>query len=158
MSPSVIHDLILNPLFSVLPATMTTDSARAMLLAIGLQESKFKYRRQVRGPAMGFWQFETAGIIGVMTHHASVEYAESLLGMLVIENQDAVIYRAVQYNDLLAAGLARLLLWTLPHALPERGDAQGAWEQYLEAWRPGRPHKETWETNWNEAWGAIDRA
>jgi hypothetical protein len=158
MTPSVVHDLILNPLFSVLPAKMTTDNARAMLLAIGLQESRFQHRKQVNGPAMGFWQFEFAGIDGVLTHHASQEYAEALLGMLVIDNQHPIIYRAVQYNDLLAAGLARLLLWTLPNALPERDNAQDAWDQYLEAWRPGRPHEETWETCWNEAWGAIDRA
>ena len=28
-----------------------------MLLAIGLQESRFVHRRQIGGPACGFWQF-----------------------------------------------------------------------------------------------------
>jgi hypothetical protein len=129
-----------------------------MLLAIGLQESNFKYRKQVGGPALGFWQFEAVGIEGVLTHHASQDYATSLLGMLVVTDEDPIIYQAVQYNDLLAAGLARLLLWTLPQALPERDDTQEAWDQYIQAWRPGRPHRDTWDLNWNEAWGAIDRA
>lgn len=158
MTPSVVYDLILQPLFSVLPDKMNSVEAKAMLLAIGMQESRFKARKQHNGPAMGFWQFESAGILGVMHHHATQEYAEALLGLLVIADQDAVVYRAMQYNDFIAAGFARLLLWALPHSLPTRDEPEKGWEQYLQAWRPGRPHKETWEMCWSEAWGAIDRA
>lgn len=158
MTPSIMHDLVLGPLFSVLPDKMCSTEAKAMMLAIGMQESRFKHRRQIGGPAIGFWQFEAAGIQGVLTHHASQEYADSLLALLNITNHEPIVYRAIQYNDLLAAGFARLLLWTLPSALSKRDEPQKGWQQYLQAWRPGKPHEETWAMCWDEAWGAIDRA
>lgn len=45
----------IEPALSLLPARMDSSRARAMLLAIGLQESRFEYRRQMNnGPARGF--------------------------------------------------------------------------------------------------------
>lgn len=38
---------------------------------------------------------------------------------------------------MLAAGLARLLLYTDPARLPGLGDEEGAWQLYLRTWRPG---------------------
>ena len=46
---------------SLLPARMDTRAARALLVAIGLQESRFEHRRQIGGPARGFFQFEAMG-------------------------------------------------------------------------------------------------
>lgn len=158
MKPVLINELMLTPLFAILPSKMNTPNARAMLLAIGLQESKFKYRKQFGGPAKGFWQFELNGVKGVLNHSASQDFAVSLLRELVIPGKSKATYKATQYNDLLAAGFARLLLWTLPDALPEQEEINKGWEQYIEAWRPGKPHKETWETNWTVAWETINHA
>ncbi len=41
------------------------------------------------------------------------------------------------YDDVLAAGLARLLLWSDSGRLSTVGDEQGAWNLYLRTWRPG---------------------
>ena len=49
---------ILDPAAKLLPG-MDSAKARVMLLAIGLQESRFEHRRQIGGPARGFWQFES---------------------------------------------------------------------------------------------------
>lgn len=38
---------------------------------------------------------------------------------------------------MLAAGLARLLLWSDPGRLPSEDDVEGAWRLYLKTWRPG---------------------
>ncbi len=46
--------------------------------------------------------------------------------------------------DVLAASVARLLLWTDPKRLPVIGDASGAWDLYLRTWRPDKPHPRTW--------------
>lgn len=41
--------------------------------------------------------------------------------------------------------LGRLLLYTDPKSLPEIGDAQAAWDLYQRVWRPGKPHRQTWD-------------
>lgn len=38
---------------------------------------------------------------------------------------------------MLAAGLARLLIFTDPARLPGLGDEEDAWQLYLRTWRPG---------------------
>ena len=47
---------------------------------------------------------------------------------------------------------ARLLLWTVPAALPTRQNPDESWRHYLEAWRPGKPHRQTWDGFYAEAW------
>jgi hypothetical protein len=140
---------------SLLPVTMNTPAARAMLVAIGLQESKFQHRRQVQGPARGYWQFEErGGVTGVVTHPATKGYALAVCDMLDYSPSVIVIYDAIADNDVLACAFARLLLWTLPGALPMTADE--GWRQYVKAWRPGRPHPETWAENWQRAWDTVE--
>ena len=44
----VMRDAV-RPALALLPAAMNTPQARCMLLAIGLQESRFVHRRQIGG-------------------------------------------------------------------------------------------------------------
>lgn len=150
----IVHHHVIPAAFALLPAVMRSERATAMLLAIGLQESRFLARRQFVGPARGFWQFERAGVEGVLAHHASREYARAALRQLRYEHhgrQPSEVHAALEHNDVLAAVFARLLLWTLPDPLAHRGDEFGAWSHYLAAWRPGKPRPETWGTFFNEA-------
>lgn len=128
-----------------------------MLVAIALQESRAAHRKQIGGPARSYWQFETIGVAGVLEHPSTRFEAELFLGQLDYSPASiaAKVYLAIEHNDVLAAGLARLLLWTLPKPLPERHDAPEGWAQYLAAWRPGKPHPETWGANWAEAWQLV---
>jgi hypothetical protein len=57
----------------------------------------------------------------------------------------------MRYNDIVAASAARLLLYTLPQALPV--NAAEGWDQYIAAWRPGKPHPE----KWSECWSIAER-
>ena len=145
------------PGLALLPPGMDSPEARAMLYAIGMQESlRFKHRRQVGGPAHGFWQFERGGgISGVLGHAATRGHILKVCAELVISPTEDECYEAVTYNDPLACCFARLLLWTLPTSLPLRDGSQRGWEQYLSAWRPGKPHPETWEGYFKEAWERI---
>jgi hypothetical protein len=61
----------------------------------------------------------------------------------------AALWEAMKTNDLLGAIAARLLLYTLPQKLPT-GSVDG-WNQYVAAWRPGKPRPETWADNWQTA-------
>ncbi|WP_199533145.1 hypothetical protein [Thiopseudomonas alkaliphila] len=69
MLKNVIQTAI-DPALALLPARMKSKKAVVMMLAIGLQESRFIHRRQIKGPARGFWQFEKGGgVYGVLNHH-----------------------------------------------------------------------------------------
>lgn len=144
----------------VLPPNMDSPAARAMLIAIGLQESKFLWRRQQNfGPARGFWQFERTGVRGVGKHKASMPHLNSALRYLRYESligQTANLHYAIEDNDVLACVFARLLLFTVPAALPDRLHPQEGWEQYLDGWRPGKPHPETWAANFTEGWDRVE--
>ena len=54
------------------------------------------------------------------------------------------IWRALENDDVLAAGLARLLLFTDPKPLPAVQQVDTAWNCYVRTWRPGKPHPEKW--------------
>lgn len=128
-----------------LPDRMTSAQAIVMLLAIGLQESRFLYRRQIGGPARGLWQFERGGgVYGVLQHPTTATLARQAATRYGIEPITSAVYNALEHQDELACALARLLLWTDPRALPAVTDTAGAWALYLRTWRPGKPHPHTW--------------
>lgn len=136
----------IDPALALLPGFMNSPQARVMLLAIGLQESRFEYRRQMgNGPARGFWQFERGGgVKGCVSHPESKDHLRRLCLARNVPFEADAIWRGIETDDVLAAGLARLLLWTDPHKLPALGDVDGSWELYLRTWRPGKPHVRTW--------------
>lgn len=130
-----------------------TPAARRILVAIALQESRLLHRRQVSkdghedGPAVSFWQFEQGGgCKGVLTHHASAKHMHWICETYNVEPTAAGLWEAMRYQDIVAAAAARLLLYTLPQALPKTADE--GWAQYIAAWRPGKPHPATWPANW----------
>lgn len=126
-----------------------------MLLAIGFQESGFAHRKQVGGPARGFWQFEASGgVRGVLEHRATKPFVDAALPVLVVNPWDA--YDALEQNDVLACIFARLLLWTHPMGLPKRTEPGIAWSQYLDTWRPGKPHRDMWDGHFDRAWKIVE--
>lgn len=154
MKLSMLHRIGVAPALELLPEKMDSPMARHMILAISHQESRATYRRQIGGPARGYQQFEKGGgVRGVLNHHSTKDYAISLCAALDYSATDEAVYTAIEHNDVLAAGFSRLLLWTLPQALPE--DEHEGWEQYIAAWRPGKPHPDTWPTAWKLAEEAL---
>ncbi len=133
-----------------------TPEARLMLLAIGLQESRFMHRRQIGGPARGFWQFEQGGgVAGVLNHVASKKKARALCDARDVVPLPADVYYRLEHDDVLAAGFARLLLLTDAKPLPQIGDVQGAWAYYVRNWRPGKPHPDAWPGLYKQAQAAL---
>lgn len=126
-----------------------------MLLAIGLQESRFKHRAQIldgggKGPARSFWQFERGtkatrgGVWGLYLHRSSSGYLDAACRHRDVAFDPHAIWACIEFDDVLAAVCARLLLYTHPKPLPKIGDDAGAWAYYLDTWRPGKPHQSTW--------------
>jgi len=142
----------------LLPGKMASAPARAMLLAIGLQESGFKARIQMpRGPAHGWWQFEkNGGVAGVLEHPLTAPIITPICDLLVYPATTIACYAAIVDNDVLAACFARLLLWTDPRALPKANESAKGWSIYLAQWRPGKPHRETWALHFAEAWRIVN--
>jgi hypothetical protein len=155
MQPTYLLDHILPAASALLPPRLTSPQATALLLAIGFQESGFLVRRQAGGgPARGLWQFEQAGIHGVLTHPRTRPLVETALLALAypLPTTSLNCWRAIEHNDILATVFARLLLYTVPRPLPTRQDPDEGWQQYLAAWRPGRPRPETWLDHYARAW------
>lgn len=161
MKPDEVLTRIVGPALAMLPMGMDTPKARVMLLAIGLQESKFEHRAQVlngggKGPARGFWQFERGGgVKGVMNHHATTGHAHRLCAERDVAWDAVAIWAKLETDDLLACGFARLLLYSDPKPLPDMDDASGAWNLYERTWRPGKPHPLTWPGHHKTARQAV---
>jgi hypothetical protein len=157
MTPiQTMNDVIIPAAMLMLPDNMNTPAARAMMLAIALQESRIVHRRQIRGPARGYWQFETAGCAGVLAHRSSADHARRICAAMNYNATVGEVYNVLADNDLLAAAFARLLLWTLPSSLPDSNNPEEGWKQYIAAWRPGKPHRQTWDAFYKQAWQIVD--
>ncbi|HAZ61011.1 MAG TPA: hypothetical protein DCY89_05495 [Gammaproteobacteria bacterium] len=156
MTPELLTRIAIDPALSLLPPRMDSRAARVLMLAIAGQESAMRHRRQIRGPARGFWQFEQGGgVAGVLRHAQSKPHIRSVLRALhyPATSTAADCYIAIEHNDVLAAAFARLLLWTDPAPLPT--DAAGGWSLYLRTWRPGKPHPDTWAGHFARATEAV---
>lgn len=141
-----INRTAIAPALQLLPARMDTLAARVELVAISGQEADFRHRWQVidparpevRGPARGLWQFERGGgVRGVLVHPQCAAAARQLCSARGVVPEAAAVHAALASDDVLAAGFARLLLWSDPSPLPAVGDVGAAWQLYLRTWRPG---------------------
>lgn len=137
---------------ALLPPAFDSPAGKAMLMAIAMQESRWDERRQIGGPARGFWQFEFGGIRGVLNHKVSQPIIRSVLDRLDYNYEPATSYAAVEHNDVLAFAYARCLLWTIPDPLPIKGEAEEGWNQYIAGWRPGKPYRASWKAFYDQAW------
>lgn len=157
MTLTEVQRLAIEPALLLLPARMESAEAIVMLLAIGLQESRFEHRRQIKGPARSFWQAEKGGgmVHGVLRHPSTRKHALAACDARGVQPVDEAIYLAIEHDDVLAAALARLLLFTDPLPLPKLGDAAGAWDYYLRTWRPGKPHRHTWDALYEQALAVV---
>ena len=159
---NVVHAV--NESLRLLPPAMDSTEARVLMYAIGLQESRFTHRAQVidgggKGPARGLWQFERGGgVAGVLRHPASRFWANSVCNARNVPAQPLNTWLALETDDVLAAALARLLLFTDPARLPAIGEQATSLRYYLRVWRPGKPHPETWPSCYQAAIGAVNAA
>ncbi|RBL80628.1 hypothetical protein DDE05_49830 [Streptomyces cavourensis] len=156
MTLDQIMDSAVRPAMALLPARMDSRQAHCLLLAIGLQESRFIHRRQIGGPARGFWQFEQGGgVRGVLTHPACRDVASQVCQVRGVVATAPSVHARLDQDDVLAAAFARLLLWSDPASLPRIGDAESAWALYLRTWRPGKPKRDSWDGLYQRAVAAV---
>lgn len=148
------------PALEMLPPHFDTPDARTLMLAIGLQESRFKYRRQMgNGPARSFYQFEErGGVLGILTHSASKTHMMRVCNIRNVPFKTRDVWVAMEHDDVLAAFCCRMLLWTDPRPLPQAADRDGGWAYYIRNWQPGKPHPASWPDLHNKARLFIDNS
>ena len=152
MTLNEIREQAITPALALLPARMSSPEAEVMLLAIGLQESRLTHRRQIGGPARGLLQFERGGgVAGVLRHPVSRDHAVRVCDARSVAPVPEQVYQRLEHDDVLAMAFGRLLLWTDPARLPELGAVTAAWDLYIRTWRPGRPHRHTWDALYAQA-------
>jgi hypothetical protein len=148
---------------ALLPGRMDTIDARAMLFATGYQESAFNARiqggkgtRPGKGPAHGFWQFEAGGgVKEILSSPDTAPIIAPICRMFLFEPKPAIIHDAIADHDVLAACLARLLLYRDPRPMPHEDQSEIGWSIYLRNWRPGAPRPDDWPANFARAWSLV---
>lgn len=163
MDPQTFLQRVVDPSLLWLSALtgkpFSDDRARVLVLAIAGQESGWKERRQIGGPARSYWQFERGGgVAGVVAHLSTAKHVKTVCAALDVPSDPFTIYDAMAWQDMLACSMARLLLWTDAAPLPEVGHVQAAWDYYLRNWQPGAPHPEFWPMRYGAALGLIRAA
>src|SRR5262249_55301759 len=126
--------------------------ARLLLVAIGCQESAFKTRRQLKGPARGWWQFEKRGGGDEVARVPKSQPFRDAARESGFHNDMDTHYVAIGGPaGELACTTSRGILWAYPQPLPERGDEDGAYSYYTRVWRPGKPSRARWSTSYQTA-------
>lgn len=159
MTPDIFFARIVEPTLQWMSASPSisipvTDSARVLVMTIAGQESRWKERRQIGGPARSYWQFEKGGGVAGLFRVTPRQLGTACASQDVLLDPD-VVFEAMAWNDTLACAMARLLLWTDALPLPAIGDKEGAWRYYLRTWRPGMPHRQTWDGLYDQSLAAM---
>lgn len=150
------HAYTIPAALSLLPGKMTSVEARAMMLAVALQESGFGSRSQIpNGQARGFWQFEKMGVSGILTHPSTHPIIAPICDLMLYPATTIECYKAIADNTELAAVFARLLLWIDVRTLPTAAEQEKGWQIYLTQWRPGKPRPKEWSANFRHAWQIV---
>ena len=156
MTPDEYNTNVIPAALAFLPAKMDTRESRAMLIAIALQESRLIYRAQIGGPASGLHQFETGGVRGVLKHAAVKTLAAQVAEDLGYSAASAeTLHGKFETDDILDCCFARLLLYVDPRPMPAPGEYDLSWSVYLFGRRPGKPHRQTWDAFYDQAWAAV---
>lgn len=159
MTPDSFFNRVVEPTLQSMAASPGVavpigDAARVLVMAIAGQESRWKERRQIGGPARGYWQFEKSGGVAELFQKTPRQLA-AVCAAQDVTCDPVTVFEAMAWNDTLACAMARLLLWQDPKPLPAVGDRDAGWTYYLRNWRPGAPHPETWAGLYDQSLAAI---
>lgn len=116
------------------------QAARELLLYTGAAESGYRYRRQIGGPARGYWQMEPATEEDIRRNYFShrpglwetvKDIAEciGLVGTTITYER----MRSLEHNPYYACAMARVHYLRVPDPLPLAGDLAGQaayWKQH----------------------------
>lgn len=156
MTPEYALSLVIRPVLSWMGSRYSSVDAERMMLAIGIQESGFRHRRQVvstyeYGPARGWWQFERPGVAEALS-----DDRHDLVMRLGLPADLRKLHEIIEWSEIGATVCARLLLWGEPEPLPSPEACDEGWRQYINRWKPGKPDAQRWDRAWDQACKIIE--
>lgn len=154
MRPQILHDYIIEPVLARMGDKFNTKAARQLLLATAAQESHCgSFFKQVKGPALGIYQFEEWVVKDLYTNY--LNYRPETLE-LVDEFQSPagkaeLGLSSVLGNTFYATAIARMQYFRQPEKMPEFNDFDGMWEYYKKYWNTelGKATEQEFRYNWN---------
>lgn len=173
MTPELFYSLIIGPTLSELTAFdkkpgLDSSQADVMMLAIAIQESGLKARRQMpKGPARGYWQIEPPTAIDTLIRYRPARDFCTAIGIKIptlsevggeLKKYASAVKEfqsALEWNDSAAGAIARGILRLDKKPLPAVGDEADAWSCYLRCWRPGNERPEKWPLAYELAMEAL---
>ena len=124
---------------------MYSDKALALLYGTGAVESKYKYLKQVKGPARSFWQVEPTTALDNLDNY--LKYRPELLAKVVkasmipyqiLDNISlTAMDRLLTGNIYFAICMARIKYYRVPKPLPDKDDLQSQAEYWLKYYNAG---------------------
>jgi hypothetical protein len=151
-----IEPTVRDGITTILGAQFWTPESAIQLYATGLQESRFEVTHQIGGPAHSWFQIEKGGAaINVLTHRATRELALKACAARHVKPTIDHVFAALEHDQIFASCFARLEYWTNPNPLPLIGQVNSAWDYYIATWRPGHPHRKTWDAFYWRAVGFV---
>ena len=119
-------------IYSLEKLNLYSDEALDMIMKTGQVESGYDYLRQVKGPAVGFWQMEPATMFDIWENYVTyrVKYKDALRQLSFNEGDAG---NSLLTNLAVQAAFCRLHYRRVPAKLPAVGDikAQAAyWKKY----------------------------
>ena len=111
---------------------LNSDAALQMVMTTGQTESGYDYLRQIKGPAIGFWQMEPATMYDIWENYVTYrpKYKEALwrLGF-----NEGFAVESLLSNLAVQAAFCRLHYRRVPKKLPKVGDLEGQakyWKEF----------------------------
>lgn len=126
----------LNPVFLLMRAAdprLDSTAARKLVFGTIAHESRFKYRRQLKGgPARSLAQVEPA-TLEWMSNGLLVNGPDAVKGLMLDLCEETPLLEQIERNDALAVFWCRWRYWLVTEALPKPHDTPGLgayWKRY----------------------------
>ena len=124
---------------------MYSENALALMIGTGAVESKYKYLKQVQGPARSFWQVEPATAIDNLENYLNfrpnllnkVIKASTVPYQLLKDINSDKMSHILMGNIYFAICMARIKYYRVPEPLPDENYLEGQAEYWLKYYNAG---------------------
>jgi len=150
-----MRDVIIRP--SLEAIDLYSPEATNLVLFTGLQESRYKYVKQLHnGPALSFWQIEPATIDDIFKNYLGYRNVLSCMVQYLMTKDSAV--NQLAGNLPFAVAMCRLVYRRSPLPLPKIGDGPGMAHIWKQAYNTplGKGTEQEFIDNWEQHRGQLD--
>ena len=149
--PQEYLEKVIEPVLCSLPGIPTSQAAAQLLLGTAIKESgNFKYRKQIGGPALSFFQIEPESHQDIWDNYLKFRPQLKTRIENIMTKPDADKLHELENNESYAAAMARIKYQRCPEKMPDVDDidamarywkkfyntplGKGTVKGYLESW------------------------